>query len=216
MKARAKAVGVALLLSGGLLFLQGCAVVRWHNRMMERMMGAMMGHDESHLGATPERVIFDRLCHASTYLDHQSELSLSAAQAKELGSIGLECQKEVIQKEAELRVAEVDLGNLMERWSRGQADRSDLEVKEKEVGSLYAQLLLMPRKTAERARALLTEPQQGKLKTLPFSPSQGDHRGRYREGKKRWKQKILATSKEALPFSFCGLGSLLWRSSLPP
>lgn len=184
--------------------------------MMGSMMGAMMGHNESHLETTPERVIFDRLCHASTYLDHQSELSLSAAQAKELRSIGLECQKEVIQKEAERRVAEVDLGNLMERWSRGQAARSDLEVKEKEVGFLYAQLLLMPRKTAERARALLTEPQQEKLKTLPFSPSQGDHRGHYRKGSERWKQKILAISKEALPFSFCGFGSLLWRSYLPP
>lgn len=176
MKARAKLVGIVLLLSGGLLFLQGCAVVRWHHQMMEGMMGGMMGHGGPQ-EATPERVALYSLCQACTYQDHQSELSLSAAQVKELKSMGLECQKEVIRKEAEVRTAEVELGDLMERWSREQADRSALEAKEKEIGSLYAQLLLVPRKTAERARALLTESQRERLKTLPSSPPSGDHKG---------------------------------------
>ncbi|MBI2877254.1 MAG: hypothetical protein HYY20_10260, partial [Candidatus Tectomicrobia bacterium] len=109
MKTKAKIAGIALLLSGGLLFLQGCAVVRWHYQMMESMMGGMMGHGGPQ-EATPERVTLYRLCQACTYLDHQGELSLSAAQVKELKSMGLECQKEVIRKEAEVRTAEIELG----------------------------------------------------------------------------------------------------------
>ena len=78
-------------------FIEGCAVVRWHNRMMQSAMECMgMGSHEGH-GDQPGPQAGDGtspgLCQASTYLDYKEGLGLTPDQIEKLKDLNLSCQR---------------------------------------------------------------------------------------------------------------------------
>jgi hypothetical protein len=154
-------------------FIQSCAIVRWHNRMMQSAMGMMMGeHGGQQKGAA---LVSPVLCDTA-YLDSKDELGLTTDQIKKLRSLVLSCQKELITKEAELKTAGLDYQALIENRAKNKVDRSTVEAKGKEIGKLYARMLLIPLGYQEKAATILTAEQKGRLGNIsPSEPKAGGH-----------------------------------------
>ena len=97
------------------------------------------------------------------YLEHREELSLSEQQISELESVLSAFKKAQIRAEANLRIAEVELEELL------RADKVDLpEVKSKleHMAKLRAELKFLHIKANEDAKKILTEEQRRKFETL--------------------------------------------------
>jgi len=99
----------------------------------------------------------------SIMLSHRDELTLTPAQVQALERLRAEFQKEAIRAEADLKVAEMDLGQLL---SAEPADMSVVEAKIREIEKRRADLRVGRARTVESGRALLSADQREKLRAL--------------------------------------------------
>ena len=96
-------------------------------------------------------------------LDHRTDLALTPIQVQELERIRSDFQKEAIKLDADQRVAEMDLAELL------RADPVDLarvEAKIREVERLKADFRVGRVRAIERGKAQLTAEQRAKLATM--------------------------------------------------
>ena len=111
----------------------------------------------------------------SIMLSHRQELGLSPSQVQELERLRAEFQREAIKREADQRVADMDLTALL---SAEPVDMLRVEAKLREVERLRTDLRLARLRTIEQGKAQLTVDQRAKLASLlsetrPFRPRAG-------------------------------------------
>ena len=96
-------------------------------------------------------------------LDHRAELGLAPEQAARLEGLRSDFAREAIRRDADIRIAELDLSVLLEREP---LDLPKVEAKIREVARLRADLRVERIRTIEQGRALLTPEQRAKLQAL--------------------------------------------------
>src|SRR4029450_5497394 len=149
--------------AGGLAV--GGAVARTGHEEMSRSLGELVEQFQNlgiqvreHFGPSdPPRPLI------SIMLSHREDLRLSSTQVQALERLRGEFQKQAIRAEADLRVAEMDLGQLL---SAEPADMSAVEPKIREIEKRRADLRLARVRTVGRGRALLSADQREKLRAL--------------------------------------------------
>jgi Spy/CpxP family protein refolding chaperone len=104
----------------------------------------------------------------SMALMHARDLGLTAEQESKLRTLRTEFEKEALRRTAEIRIAEADLGALLdpERWDLGQ-----IEAKVKQIGQLQADLRMARIRALDAGRSVLTPDQLRWVEQLQFSPS---------------------------------------------
>jgi Spy/CpxP family protein refolding chaperone len=100
-------------------------------------------------------------------LHYRTELGLSPAQVDGLERLRAEFRREAIRREADLRVAEMDLGALRER---DPVDLDRVEAKVREIERVRADLRLARIRAIEQGRALLSAEQRERLRALLGEP----------------------------------------------
>ena len=105
----------------------------------------------------------------SMALMHARDLGLTAEQESRLRTLRTEFEKDALRRTAEIRMAEVDLGALLEpeRWDLGQ-----IEAKVKQIGQLQADLRMARIRALDAGRSVLTPDQLQRVEQLQF-PSAG-------------------------------------------
>jgi hypothetical protein len=106
----------------------------------------------------------------SIMLSHRQDLGLSAAQVQELERLRADFQREAIKRDADQRVAEMDLAALLKA---DPADLTKVEIKVREIERLRADQRLGRLRTIEQGKAQLSADQRAKLSSLlaePWSP----------------------------------------------
>jgi len=103
----------------------------------------------------------------SMALLHARELGLTPEQESKLRALRTEFEKEALRRTAEIRMAEVDLGALLEpeRW-----DLAQIEAKVKQVGQLQADLRMARIRALDAGRSVLTPDQLRQVEQLQLSP----------------------------------------------
>ena len=106
----------------------------------------------------------------SLMLRNRERLGLSDDQVKKLEQLRADFEKLSIRNDAELRVAEIDLTNLLQAQNR---DLTKIEAKIREIERLRGDLRIERIRAIEKAKGLLTADQRKKLNDLlmdqPFS-----------------------------------------------
>ena len=158
------------------LFIQGCTIARWHDRMMQSAMGCMGmgGHGGQQEAAT---LVSPGLCQSSVYLENKDELGLTSDQIEKLKDLGVNCQKDLIAKEAAIKTAGLDYQILLDNLARNKAESSAVKAKGKEIAELYAQMLLIPLGYQEKAMAILMSTQKERLGDISPSEHKAGHHG---------------------------------------
>lgn len=105
----------------------------------------------------------------SLMLRHRDELGLSPEQVQSLERLRADFQREATKREADLRFAETELRALLDADT---VDLGQVESKLHAVGQLYAELRLARIRAIEQGKALLTQEQRAKLRTLLNEPRQ--------------------------------------------
>ena len=100
-------------------------------------------------------------------LRNREKLDLSAAQVKNLEQLRNDFQKESIRKDADLRVAEMDLTNLL---NGEKTDMAKVEAKVREIERLRGDLRIARIRTIEKGKEQLTADQRKKLQELLAEP----------------------------------------------
>jgi Spy/CpxP family protein refolding chaperone len=146
---------------------------------MSRMGEGMEHHGNmthgSHMGMPPSH----ESPQITLMLQHGRELGLSADQERKLRDLRTEYAKESARKGAEIQVAEIDLGALLEqdRW-----DMPKIEAAAKQAAGLQADLRVARLKAIALGRALLTPDQLQKLKELGHQMQPASGHGPMRPG----------------------------------
>jgi Spy/CpxP family protein refolding chaperone len=96
-------------------------------------------------------------------LDHREQLALTPEQATRLETLRQEFTRETIRRDADLRIAEMDLAALLEQTP---ADLAKAEAKIRELEKLRADLRIARVRALEQGRAVLTPEQRTKLQAL--------------------------------------------------
>ncbi|HEV8673014.1 MAG TPA: periplasmic heavy metal sensor [Methylomirabilota bacterium] len=109
----------------------------------------------------------------SIMLDHRSELGLTPEQVTRLETLRNNFARESIKRDADIRVAEMDLAALLEQE---MLDMGKVEAKIQEVSKLRADLRIERLRTIEQGKAVLTPDQRTKLKTLLGTAGGGPRR----------------------------------------
>src|SRR5262249_51468456 len=132
-------------------------------RAIEDLMGEVQGlgarwrEHFAPAGSVGERPLI------SIALGHREEPGLPAHQLDALERLRAEFQREVIRRDADLRVAEMDIAALL----RGDAvDLARVDAKVREAERLRADLRLARIRTIEQGKAQLTPEQRAKLRAL--------------------------------------------------
>ena len=99
----------------------------------------------------------------SLLLRNREKLGLSDDQVKKLEQLRSDFEKETIRNEADIRVAEIDLNNLLQAQS---AELAKIEAKIRDIERLRADLRIARIRTIEKGKALLTAEQRKKLQEL--------------------------------------------------
>jgi len=99
----------------------------------------------------------------SLMLRNREKLGLSDDQVKILEQLRSDFEKETIRNEADIRVAEIDLNNLLQAQS---AELAKIEAKIRDIERLRADLRIARIRTIEKGKALLTAEQRKKLQEL--------------------------------------------------
>jgi len=155
--------------SGGMMHQKGCSDMG--QGMMHQMACCQMGSgmEGCHkmcpgmgmhcgmMGADQEM----GCCKMGFFLCCKKELELSDKQMKDLKSIKLDFQMGKIRKEADLKIAELELKSLMHE---DEASIKDIEAKLKAVAKLKTDMKLSHIKAFRKAKALLTPEQLEKMK----------------------------------------------------
>jgi len=100
-------------------------------------------------------------------LHHRDELGLSPDQVQSLERLRVEFQREAIRREADLRIAEMELTTLLDADA---ADLQQVEAKLRAIERLRADLRLARIRTIEQGKAQLSPEQRQKLRTLLAEP----------------------------------------------
>jgi Spy/CpxP family protein refolding chaperone len=103
-------------------------------------------------------------------LHHKDELGLSPDQVQNLQRLRGDFQREAIRRDADLRIAQMDLATLLER---DPVDLGQVEVKVREIERLRTDLRLARIRAIEQGKAQLTAEQRAKLRTLLAEPEHG-------------------------------------------
>ena len=103
-------------------------------------------------------------------LRHKDDLGLSTDQVQSLERLRAEFQREAIRRDADRRIAEMELRTLLEQDS---ADLGQAEAKVREIERLRSDLRLARIRAIEQGKAQLTAEQRAKLRTLPAEPEHG-------------------------------------------
>jgi Spy/CpxP family protein refolding chaperone len=99
----------------------------------------------------------------SQLLRNREKLGLSDEQVSKLEQIRSDFEKETIRNEADIRVAEIDLNNLLHASS---ADMGKVEAKIREVERLRGDLRIARIRAIEKGKALLSPDQRKKFQDL--------------------------------------------------
>jgi hypothetical protein len=127
-------------------------------QMMQQMMRGMMGGG---MQGMPERMGMPSPSQLVSML--KAELGLSDDQAKKLREIFFQALKTGIKQRADLRIAEVELRELLDTDS---VEMGQVEAKLKAIEGLRTALRLSLIKAHEQAKAVLTSEQRQKLESL--------------------------------------------------
>ena len=108
-------------------------------------------------------------------LSHRQELGLSPAQVQELERLRTDFQRQLIKRDADLRVAEMDLAALLKAEP---VDLPRVEATVREIERVRADLRVARIRAIEEGKAQLSPEQRAKLGTLlaepwPFRPRTG-------------------------------------------
>jgi Spy/CpxP family protein refolding chaperone len=112
-------------------------------------------------GPFPERPVI------SIMLSQRQELGLTTAQVNELEQLRADFEREAIKRDAELRVAELDIAMLLKS---DPVDLGKVEAKVREIERTRADLRIARIRAIEQARARLTPEQRAKLADLLADP----------------------------------------------
>jgi Spy/CpxP family protein refolding chaperone len=112
-----------------------------------------------HLGEPPggERPLI------SFMLGHREDLALSAAQVQALERLRNDFQRNAIRREADIRVAEIDIATLLEAEP---VDLAKVEAKMREAGQLRTDLRVARIRVIEEGKSQLTPEQRSRLARL--------------------------------------------------
>ncbi len=100
-------------------------------------------------------------------LRHRDELGLSTGQVQTLERLRTDFQREAIRREADLRVAEIDGGTLL---NADPVDLGQVEAKLREIERMRTDFTLARIRTIEQGKAQLTPEQRTKLQALLATP----------------------------------------------
>lgn len=103
----------------------------------------------------------------SIALAHRAELGLSPRQVEELERLRADFQREAIRREADLRVAELDVAALRRAEP---VDLAQVEAKVREAERLRTDLRVARIRTIEQGKAQLTAEQRDKLREIAAAP----------------------------------------------
>jgi Spy/CpxP family protein refolding chaperone len=96
-------------------------------------------------------------------LHHRTELGLTPEQVSRLEALRGEFAREAIRREADLRIAELDLAGLL---AQEPLEMARVEAKVREAAQLQADLRIARLRTLEQGKAILTPEQRAKLGSL--------------------------------------------------
>ena len=116
-------------------------------------------------------------------LRHQKDLALSPAQVDSLRKLGTDAQRDAIKRQADRRLAELDLRTMMApdpADPNKPRDLARIETKVREIEKLRADGRLAQIRSLEQSRQVLTPEQREKLRTLLSQRRQ--HRGPHGPG----------------------------------
>jgi Spy/CpxP family protein refolding chaperone len=99
----------------------------------------------------------------SLLLRNREKVGLSDDQVKKLEQLRSDFEKETIRKEADIRVAEIDLNNLLQASS---PEMDKIEAKIREIERLRADLRIARLRAVEKGKGLLSAEQRKKLQEL--------------------------------------------------
>jgi len=119
-------------------------------------MGSMGGMGRV-MGGPAERPLLTIMLH------HRAELGLSADQVSRLETLRGDFTREAIRRDADIRIAELDLASLLEQDS---PDLSKVEAKVREAAQLRADLRIARLRAIEQGKAVLTPEQRTRLQTM--------------------------------------------------
>src|SRR5690349_19584149 len=131
--------------------------------MGEHRGGPMRGHGGWH------RHKMHRFSLAGLALRHRQELALSPAQVDSLRKLGTDAQRDAIKRQADRRLAELDLRTMMmpdPADANKPRDLAKIETKVWESEKLRADVRVARIRTMEQSRQVLTPEQREKLRTL--------------------------------------------------
>jgi hypothetical protein len=101
--------------------------------------------------------------YVNALIRYSGEIGLSSDQVEKLRSIATSFEKEAAKVQADIRVAEVELGEML---GRKDVKVADVESKIKQIESLESGLRLSMTKAQIEARGLLTDEQLAKVESL--------------------------------------------------
>ncbi len=99
----------------------------------------------------------------SLLLRNREKIGLSDEQVKKLEQLRSDFEKETIRNEADIRVAEIDLNNLLQAPS---ADMGKIEAKIRDIERLRADLRIARIRAIDKGKALLSPDQRKRLQEL--------------------------------------------------
>jgi hypothetical protein len=99
----------------------------------------------------------------SLLLRNREKVGLSDDQVKKLEGLRSDFEKQTIRNEADIRVAEIDLNNLLQAPT---ADMGKIEAKIREIERLRADLRIARIRAIDKGKALLSADQRKKLEEL--------------------------------------------------
>jgi heavy-metal resistance protein len=122
-------------------------------------MGSMGGQrgPRGMMSAPVERPLITIMLH------HRAELGLSADQVGRLEALRGDFAREAIRRDADIRIAELDLASMLEQDS---PDLSKVEAKVREAAQLRADLRIARLRAIEQGKAVLTPEQRTRLQTM--------------------------------------------------
>ncbi len=99
----------------------------------------------------------------SLLLRNREKIGLSEEQVKKLEQLRSDFEKETIRNEADIRIAEIDLNNLLQAPN---ADMGKIEAKVRDIERLRADLRIARIRAIEKGKALLSPDQRKKLQEV--------------------------------------------------
>jgi Spy/CpxP family protein refolding chaperone len=138
----------------------GAELAQHMQQGLQRGRGAMDSMGETMgrmMGGPADRPLITIMLH------HRTELGLTAEQVSRLEALRSDFTREAIRRDADIRIAELDLAALLEQDS---ADLAKVETKVREAAQLRADLRIARLRAVEQGKAVLTPEQRTRLQTM--------------------------------------------------